>query len=174
MTCNCFVLDLSFTLEWPPYLQKVFILIWSTNDTQWSVSLIYILRLNDRCREEIVWSILQYLGLLHIPNLHQFLFTLRIYSRIERGTRPPSDLSEVGFCVDVCWVGEVGAHWLILSYYNIFFLARFIRQYYTYSKCMENSNHFQIPSNSPSSSYTHLWLSWKGISMFILSKLNTI
>ena len=50
-------------------------------------------------------------------------------SRGETGVRTPCDLSEVGSCFDVWWVGEgaKGCFYLIF----IFFLARFARQYYT-------------------------------------------
>ena len=72
-------------------------------------------------------------------------------SRGEGGDRgpdpppPPRNLSEVGYCVDVWLVGE-GVQMLFLSYYYNFFLARFVRQYYRKSKCLKNSNHFQVPS----------------------------
>ena len=46
---------------------------------------------------------------------------------------PPWDLSDVWSCVDIWWVGE-GVQWLFLPYLIIvFFLARFARQYYTFS-----------------------------------------
>ena len=73
----------------------------------------------------------------------------------DRGSRPPWDLSEVGSCVDVWWVGE-GVQGLFLSYYYNFFLASFARHYYTQSKCLEYlsviTSKFQVPSLK--SSYT--------------------
>ena len=63
-----------------------------------------------------------------IPKMH-------LQARIQRGggpgvRTPPSDLSEVGSCVETSWVGE-GVQWLFLPYCYQFFLARFARQYHT-------------------------------------------
>ena len=42
---------------------------WSTEVTWWFVSLTYISRLSDNGTEEMVKSILQYSGVLHLENL---------------------------------------------------------------------------------------------------------
>ena len=61
-----------------PNLHQLFILTWSTDTgtTWWFASLTFISRLSDHGKEEIVKSILQYLLVLHSPNLHQ-LFLLK-------------------------------------------------------------------------------------------------
>ena len=59
------------------------------------------------------------------------------------GSEPPRpcDLSEVGSCVEMWWVGE-GVQRLFSLYYNQIFLDRFARQYYT------NVLHIYILSSS--------------------------
>ena len=45
-----------------------------------------------------------------------------------------------------CLVGRRGGPNVVFIILLYFFLARFARQYYRKSKCLKNSNHFQVPS----------------------------
>ena len=82
---------------------------------------------------------------------------------------PPWDLSEVGSCVDIWWVGE-GVQRLFL----FFFLARSAHQFYTQCKYLKKKSESLASSKRISPSpviHTIPGFHESTISMFILSKI---
>ena len=89
------------------------------------------------------------------PHIYLYMITFKLgdnahsHYKFMRGSRggsggpdtPPRDLSEVGSCVDVCWVRE-GVQRLFLSYYYNFFLAHRV-------------NVWKIPPKETVTSLTH-------------------